>query len=679
MKFPSKALIGFFIFISIYIGALYAFAVNVAPGTVLDPAGLPGAYTVSAIGYESNGDLFIEKNFGGGLTGGYQLSSDVLGTGISGSGLYMSEGTDVNITGVADFGFSSNISVVHYTDTATEDITFAGAGKIGGNPVVALSAANDNTGDDTFALLSLSTGFFIQGKDDLDSSTAFKIVNESSNALIEIMNDGSFTQAWGDAELVNKTITIPLLGSSPYSGALYQPSAGVSFDIGINQLGGGNATVGAHFIDSNNNQLVGFDLVNIDQSIALYSNDTGTGSTASITAFPDRVDIVGSPDSVLFNRIQVFQNTNGILFSSLDDLGTSTLVDFENASGVSLMTIKSDGQIGIGPDVNPNYPLEVHGDAATPWAAYFDSDWLSTRLAINNDSGNTGFGLLINDTIRFSNSVVQYNAGNYDFAIYNDQLGNKAVQIDGDTNFMIINASNATLPDYQLDVRYGGSGTVAAFTDNTATCIINPTGNDISCSSDERLKKNISGLDSQEILQKVLALRGVTYEWLHSTNTETHLGFIAQELEAVFPEFVGEDARGYKSVSYGSLTPVLVEAIKALDMKIAPLTSLDVTHPNSLASLVKQYLENTANNLSRIFVGSVQTHELCLDDVCVTKTELEELLNLRNQSGTQSTVAPDQNETGGEGDTNDQPMTGEDTSSGNESEGESTPLPEALN
>jgi hypothetical protein len=45
-------------------------------------------------------------------------------------------------------------------------------------------------------------------------------------------------------------------------------------------------------------------------------------------------------------------------------------------------------------------------------------------------------------------------------------------------------------------------------------------------------------------------------------------GFIAQDLEKIFPEMVFTDEKGYKSVDYSRLTPVLVETIKEQQKQI---------------------------------------------------------------------------------------------------------------
>ena len=64
-------------------------------------------------------------------------------------------------------------------------------------------------------------------------------------------------------------------------------------------------------------------------------------------------------------------------------------------------------------------------------------------------------------------------------------------------------------------------------------------------------------------------LRGVSYDWRqdlpgqHFTE-QRQIGFIAQEVEKVLPELVNTDEKGYKSVAYANVVPVLVEAVKTL-------------------------------------------------------------------------------------------------------------------
>ncbi|MBO4602900.1 MAG: tail fiber domain-containing protein [Salinivirgaceae bacterium] len=90
--------------------------------------------------------------------------------------------------------------------------------------------------------------------------------------------------------------------------------------------------------------------------------------------------------------------------------------------------------------------------------------------------------------------------------------------------------------------------------------------NGVQTSSDQRLKTNIKPLE--RALDKVLTLNGVTYEWRvkefpnKHLDDKTHVGVIAQEVEAVLPEAVETGEDGYKSVNYSNITPLLIEAIK---------------------------------------------------------------------------------------------------------------------
>ena len=57
---------------------------------------------------------------------------------------------------------------------------------------------------------------------------------------------------------------------------------------------------------------------------------------------------------------------------------------------------------------------------------------------------------------------------------------------------------------------------------------------------------------------------------------KTRLGFIAQDLKAIFPELVDEDKDGYMSVDYVGLIPVLVESVKEQQAQIDELIRLAV-------------------------------------------------------------------------------------------------------
>lgn len=100
---------------------------------------------------------------------------------------------------------------------------------------------------------------------------------------------------------------------------------------------------------------------------------------------------------------------------------------------------------------------------------------------------------------------------------------------------------------------------------NPATGVLNST--DFNSLSDIRSKENIQTITNA--LDMVCRMRGVTFQW-----KDTHrpgVGVIAQELETVVPQAVSTSNTGEKSVSYGNLIGILIEAIKAQQEEIEEL------------------------------------------------------------------------------------------------------------
>ena len=100
--------------------------------------------------------------------------------------------------------------------------------------------------------------------------------------------------------------------------------------------------------------------------------------------------------------------------------------------------------------------------------------------------------------------------------------------------------------------------------------------------SDEREKENIVTISNATA--KLKQLRGVYHTWKDTANrgTDTYIGLIAQEVEAVVPEVVStsnptslntpeSDTVGIKGVAYAKLVPLLIETIKELEARITTL------------------------------------------------------------------------------------------------------------
>ena len=85
--------------------------------------------------------------------------------------------------------------------------------------------------------------------------------------------------------------------------------------------------------------------------------------------------------------------------------------------------------------------------------------------------------------------------------------------------------------------------------------------------SDATLKTNVETLTGS--LDAVKSLRGVSFDWIESGGSE--VGVIAQEVEAVLPDVVSTNDEGIKSVKYGNMVAVLIEAMKEQQVQIDEL------------------------------------------------------------------------------------------------------------
>jgi len=87
-------------------------------------------------------------------------------------------------------------------------------------------------------------------------------------------------------------------------------------------------------------------------------------------------------------------------------------------------------------------------------------------------------------------------------------------------------------------------------------------GTEFAATSDRNAKANIKKLNNAEAFKKVSKLNPVSFIWKH--NQTKDMGFIAQEVESIFPEFVQKNAEGNYSLKYNSLTGPIVASIQHL-------------------------------------------------------------------------------------------------------------------
>jgi hypothetical protein len=221
-----------------------------------------------------------------------------------------------------------------------------------------------------------------------------------------------------------------------------------------------------------------------------------------------------------------FSSGNGYVQTTT---GSTSLVLGTNSTEV--LRCHSTGKVGINV-TSPTEKLDVVDDGG------------NTNIRVYDSSGNSEVGLkLQNDAKTWT--LQNWGSGGDNLRILNN-AGNTIQLWDDNGNVGINNTSTS----YKLDV----TGQIRA-TD------------DIIAFSDIRVKENVKTLENS--LSKVNNLRGVEFNKIGNNNKS--IGVIAQEIEKILPEVVHTDNEGMKSVAYGNITGLLIEAVKELSKEVQEL------------------------------------------------------------------------------------------------------------
>jgi hypothetical protein len=218
------------------------------------------------------------------------------------------------------------------------------------------------------------------------------------------------------------------------------------------------------------------------------------------------------------------------------------------------VTVMKNGNIGIGTDA----PSEL--------------------LHLRNNTGDAG--------IRIQSSNVS------DIGFYNSSGYVAAIGINvSQGHLYLYNGGNVSVKNGRLGI---GNIDPGQKLDITAENGRVESGYSWLTNSDIRYKQNITTLDNS--LEKILNIRGVHYDLKNDNQVkkgyDKHIGFIAQELEKEFPEFVVTEENGYKSVSYDKMTAVLVEAMKEQQTQIDELKKLVLEQQAQISALLKSERNN---------------------------------------------------------------------------------------
>jgi len=160
------------------------------------------------------------------------------------------------------------------------------------------------------------------------------------------------------------------------------------------------------------------------------------------------------------------------------------------------------------------------------------------------------------------------------FPVSGDWWGDKIPQIGSNGvmeigRYIDFHSTDATTSDFTFRFDNISDGNMSFQGNLSVNGNITASGT-VTATSDERLKENIEVIPNA--LEKVSKIRGVTFTRNDQEDKEKkHVGVIAQEVEKALPEVVMEGSDGIKSVAYGNLVGLLIEAIKEQQKQINEL------------------------------------------------------------------------------------------------------------
>jgi hypothetical protein len=118
--------------------------------------------------------------------------------------------------------------------------------------------------------------------------------------------------------------------------------------------------------------------------------------------------------------------------------------------------------------------------------------------------------------------------------------------------------------------------------------------------SDSTLKTNIQPITTAA-LQKVMAFRAVSYEWITKKDTAmygTQYGFTSQQIATVVPDLVKTDSLGLKSLNYNGMIAFLTKAMQEQQQTIDSLRASN-NHRDSLLNALAAAVASCCSNTSR--------------------------------------------------------------------------------
>jgi len=423
-------------------------------------------------------------------------------------------------------------------------------------------------GDPTSALMPATKQYTDTAITNLSNSISYPVtsVNSQTGAVsLDYTNVGAPSTSGANATGSNWNIGI--LGNSATTTKLATTrNIALTGDVtgSVNFDGTSNVTISAVVVDDSHNHVIS----NIDGLQTALNGKQDIGSPSS-----NALQLNGKADTSFVQTT----NLTSLNSDSRNTRGVTRLYRRDNDSDYSVQTNWTGTNWRLRGYIGDTYhaPCEVgFAETAAAWA---------TARTITFTGDATG-SLTLDGTQ--NKSVAMQVLGNshvHSFNAINDGDGAPRITFTGDvtngSDEADINSDTVNIYAHDAFKVFSGGGSIRfnVSTDqigNAKTIVYNEllvtgfitSNGDITANSDISLKENIEVIP--DALKKIQQIRGVSFDRKDIDNSPRCVGVIAQEVEEVLPEVVKINEDGIRSVAYGNMVALLIEAVKELKQEV---------------------------------------------------------------------------------------------------------------
>jgi hypothetical protein len=405
--------------------------------------------------------------------------------------------------------------------------------------------------------------------------------------------------------------------------------------VGGNALGAGGGSLG-----SNNNQPVIFETNNTERTRLTPNGRWAIGLTnpaakvhirSGAALNPFRVDIAGTT-AFLVNgsNSRIGIGTTGPLARLHINSATGEDALRVQVNGATKLWVNNNGGVSVGSAFTPpSNGLFVSGDAGIGTS----SPAAKLHIVGGSDASLTGGGYIVTGNTTGANvaidenEIMARNNGAASTLFLNHQGGD--VLIDDLFAGSHVGIGTGSVGSFKLKVSHGSFGfnienhsngndweqviltsNLELYFNGAFRGSFSSTNGVYSAVSDERLKSNVQAMSA--VLPKINQLKPVTYQFKNTSDQTAYGGFIAQEVQKVFPSLVTHNVNAERgldlySLDYTGFGVIAIKGIQELQQTIQEqqkkITTLE-DRITKLEAVINSISKGNANASSKQIAGA---------------------------------------------------------------------------